>query len=326
MHNTLTIPTVMTALASLAAASSSPFNAGQPISIPKGDISLAGHLYQPTNASTTPPTIVVVHPGGGVKEQAAGLYAKKLSERGFIAITFDAAHQGESGGLPRLLENPASRVSDVSAVVDYAQQQDFVNATRLGVLGICAGGAYGAAATARDHRIRALATVSMVNIGDGARADWYGNSSSIDIEQLMEDAADNLVAQAAGAEPTYDNYVPPQPDESTPYDLVQASDYYLIPRAQHPNAPNRMLTTSFPLIASFDAYDLADQLLTQPTLLIAGADAGSLWHTDRLDQVLGGATQRLTIPGAGHMDLYDGVEEVALAIRELEQFYGEYLA
>ncbi|WPB06840.1 uncharacterized protein RHO25_011500 [Cercospora beticola] len=87
-----------------------------------------------------------------------------------------------------------------------------------------------------------------------------------------------------------------------------------------------MLTTSFPLIASFDAYHLADELLTQPTLLIAGAEAGSLWHTDRLDQVLGGATQRLTIPGAGHIDLYDDPEEVALAVRELEQFYGQYLA
>lgn len=89
------------------------------ISIKKGPIQLAGILYKPTTAASKSPALVIVHPGGGVKEQTAGLYAKKLSEKGFVTVAYDASHQGESGGEPHFLEDPSARVSDVYSVVDY---------------------------------------------------------------------------------------------------------------------------------------------------------------------------------------------------------------
>src|SRR5688572_25645772 len=47
----------------------------------KRDIKMAGNLYVPAGfkSSAKYPAIVVVHPGGGVKEQTAGLYAQKLA-------------------------------------------------------------------------------------------------------------------------------------------------------------------------------------------------------------------------------------------------------
>lgn len=50
-------------------------------------IEMAGNLYQPPNfdESRKYPVIVVVHPGGSVKEQAAGL----LAEQGFVTLAFD---------------------------------------------------------------------------------------------------------------------------------------------------------------------------------------------------------------------------------------------
>jgi fermentation-respiration switch protein FrsA (DUF1100 family) len=45
--------------------------------------------------------VIVLHPGDGVKEQAAGTYARKLAEPGFIVI--DRSYQGESTDEPRQL-------------------------------------------------------------------------------------------------------------------------------------------------------------------------------------------------------------------------------
>lgn len=61
------------------------------VSIKKGSIQLAGLLFKPENISGKTHTLIVVHPGGGIKEQTASLYAKKLSEQEFVAICYDAS-------------------------------------------------------------------------------------------------------------------------------------------------------------------------------------------------------------------------------------------
>lgn len=103
------------------------------ISIPKGQIKLAGiiHKSATASASSKSPALVIVHLGGGVKEQTAGLYAKRISEAGFTTVTYDASNQGESGGEPHFLEDPSQRVSDVWSVVDYLECLDFVDSDKI---------------------------------------------------------------------------------------------------------------------------------------------------------------------------------------------------
>lgn len=294
-----------------------------------GPVTMAGALYRPEgfDQGTRYPAIVTVHPGGGVKEQTAGIYAAKMAEQGFVALAFDASYQGESGGEPHFLEDPSARVEDVRAAVDHLQSLDFVDEERIGVLGVCAGGAYGTTATMTDHRIKALAMVSCLNIGTAWRQGWFGADPVSAAVPALDGIAQQRTAESArGADPSTAPYVPAQTDENTPYDMVQASEYYLTPRAQHPNAKNTYLATkSIPKIMAFDAFHLVEDLLTAPVLMVAGSDAGSLWHTTELHGRLRGEKKLVVVDGGTHMDFYDVPKYVDRAVAEATPFFGEHL-
>jgi fermentation-respiration switch protein FrsA (DUF1100 family) len=297
-----------------------------PISIAKGSMALAGLLFQPEYINGTLPGLVVVHPAGGVKEQVAGLYAERLSEHGFVTVAYDAAHQGDSGGLPHFLEDPNARVTDVSAVVDYLETLDYVDPDRIAVVGICAGGGYAVAAAKGDHRLKAVAIASAVNMGDSIREGWLGNEDASDKLAILEQITGPIQAESNSTKPEYLTYVPAVPDENTPYDLRDASDYYLTPRAQHPNAQNKMLLRSQQLILNFDAWTFAGQYLSQPTLIVYGDLAESRWHSERLYNILGGnssTVRRLVLPGGRHMDLYDRDSYVTPSVKAIARFMSQ---
>lgn len=131
------------------------------------DITVVADMYLPKNLNRSQEhaAIVIGHPFGGVKEQSSGLYAQQLAERGFVTLAFDLSYGGESGGTPRHLASPETYVDDFSAAVDFAGKQPFVDRNRIGAIGICGSGGFGVAAAAIDPRIRAVATVSMYDMG-----------------------------------------------------------------------------------------------------------------------------------------------------------------
>jgi uncharacterized protein len=106
--------------------------------------SMAGSLFVPPNMDKTKkyPALAVAHPFGGVKEQTAGIYARKMAEKGYVTLAFDASHQGESGGYPRDTENPAEKMEDIRCAIDYLTTLPIVDEDRIGLLGVCAGGSY----------------------------------------------------------------------------------------------------------------------------------------------------------------------------------------
>ncbi len=285
-------------------------------------ITMSGNVYFPQGFSEKSKyaAIVVVHPGGGVKEQTAGLYAQKLAEQGFVTLAFDASHQGASGGEPRFLDDPMKRVGDIYSAVDYLTSLPYVDANRIGAVGICAGSGATVKAASTERRIKAIGTVSAVDVGAATRKGWDGKGSESDQLATLEAVAKQRTAEAAGAAPVYVPYVPQVGDTSAPRDLQEAADYYLTPRGQHPNAPNKMLLTSVSNMVSFTGFDRVDTLLTQPLLVVAGSKAGSLWHSQELHAKAAGAKELVVIDGATHMDLYDG-EGAALAMNKLSPFF-----
>src|SRR5688572_31280090 len=163
----------------------------QAVTFKKDNLNLAGNVFLPAGFDKNKkyPAVVVVHPGGGVKEQTAGLYAQQLAENGFVALAFDASHQGASEGLPRFLDNPINRVGDIYSAVDYLVTLPYVDSNSIGGLGICAGSGATVKAAMTERRIKALATISGVDVGAASRKGWDGKASAADQIATLEAVA-----------------------------------------------------------------------------------------------------------------------------------------
>lgn len=289
---------------------------------------MIGNLYFPESMDHQQryPAVVCVNPAGGVKEQTAGLYAAKLAQLGFVTLAYDAAYQGESGGTPRYLEDPYQRVDDISAAIDFLEQQPFVAEDQIGVLGICAGGGYAVNASMQDRRIQAVATISAVNIGALFRHGWTGQQTVAEAMPLQQLARMARRSELAGEAITYVPFAPLTVEEAPHPDLAEAAVYYRTDRAHRENAPSQMTTQSLAKLATYDAFHLAEVFLTQPSLFIAGSTAGSLWYSEDIWQRAASINKTLkTISGAGHVDLYDQPGPVNETMVALAQFFTKYL-
>lgn len=276
--------------------------------------------------SKTYPAVVVSHPGGGVKEQTAGLYARKLAEYGFITIAYDASYQGASTGLPRQLENPYVRTEDVSAVIDYLTTLPYVDNNRIGAMGICAGAGYTANAAINDRRIKAVGMVSAVNIGQMFRNGWENNVKDADAIPYIQAGTDARTSDASGAEIATIPLAPLREEDAPNEELREAWEYYHTPRAEHPNAPGFATARSLTQIITYDAYNKAEAFFTQPLLVIAGSVAGSKWMSeDLINRAASTDKQLYVVVGANHMSLYDKLNFVDEAVAQLVPFFSTKL-
>lgn len=295
------------------------------------DIDMAGNLYLPENfdEKKTYPAVIVCHPGGGVKEQTAGMYAGKISEAGFVTLAFDASYQGESGGQPRGLENPYARVQDISAGIDYLDSLPYVDNKKIGALGICAGGGYTMCATQYDKRIKAAAMVSGADAGSLNRGGFGSQMNTQAVLDTLQAVAENREQEAETGELKIVPIIPETPelfDENTPAMVREAYDYYCTPRAQHPRANNRMVFDSNMMILSFDGFNHIDTLLTQPILAIAGSIADTKFESDYLiKHAASKDKEEFVIEGASHVDLYDKPQYVPQVVKKLREFYTKHL-
>jgi hypothetical protein len=292
------------------------------------NITMSGLINFPENFDSTKtyPAIVVSHPGGGVKEQTAGTYAKKLAEKGYIALAYDASYQGESGGEPRQLENPHVRTEDVSAAIDYLTTLDYVDNERIGAMGICAGAGYTANAAINDRRIKAVGTVSMVNIGQMFRNGWDNNVKDSEALPYLEAGSASRTSDASGNDTATMPMAPLKEEDAPNEELRQAWEYYHTDRAAYCTAPGFGTARSLTQLISYDAFFKAEAFLTQPLLTVVGSNAGSKWMSD--DLMARAATLDKTmhvIEGANHMDLYDGEAEITNAMSALETFFNRTL-
>lgn len=289
---------------------------------------IAADLYFPPNfdESRKYPAIISAHPIGSCKEQTAGnVYGKALADAGFVVIAFDRSTQGQSGGLPRYTEDPAMAVEDFSRVTDYLVTLPYVDADRIGALGICGGGGYAINATMIERRIKALASITGVNYGRLCREGFSG----FDPIGQMEAVAQQRTAEARGETLKVDLFVPPSMDVAvqagmTDIDVLGATDYYRN-RCVNDNAGTRGLFSRRAASAAWDAFHLAETLLTTPMLVVVGDKPGGFGaYRDGLEIYARAASkvkELVIVEGASHYELYDQPGPVGQALARLVPFF-----
>lgn len=278
-------------------------------------IKLVGDLYLPKDMKKGDklPAIAISGPFGAVKEQASGLYAQTLAERGFITLAFDPSYTGESSGTPRNIASPDINTEDFSAAVDFLSNNKNVNPDKIGILGICGFGGFALNAAQIDTRIKATVTSTMY---DMTRVSAKGYNDSIDEngrydlkvalnKQRTLDYKNGTYAKAAG--------LPDKLTGSEPQFVKDYYEYYKTKRGFHKNSINsngNWNQTSTLSLINLPILAYSNEIRT-PVLMIHGEKAHSRYFSeDAYKKLKGDNKELLIIEGANHVDLYDNLDKI----------------
>ncbi len=290
-------------------------------------ITLAADLYVPKNAEGKLAAIAVCGPFGAVKEQASGLYAQTLAERGFLTIAFDPSFTGESGGQPRYVASPDINTEDFCAAVDYLSTRNDVDKERIGILGICGWGGLAINAAAIDTRIKATVSSTMYDMSRVTENGYFDEADNADARNAMreqlnaqrtEDYRNGTYALAGGV-------VDPLPEDA-PQFVKDYHAYYKTQRGYHKRSLNSnggWNKTSSLSFLNMPLLSFAGEI-RNAVLLIHGEKAHSRYFSeDTFKKLKGDNKELMIIPGASHTDLYDNLDKIPFD--KIEQFYSENL-
>lgn len=288
-------------------------------------ITLAADLYEPKDVQGKLPAIAVCGPFGAVKEQASGLYAQIMAERGFLTIAFDPSFTGESGGSPRYVASPDINTEDFQAAVDFLSVQDNVNPEKIGIIGICGWGGLAINAASVDNRIKATVACTMYDMSRVTANGYFDaeNSEQARYEkrkalnaQRTEDYKNGNYALAGG--------VPDKLPEDAPFFVKDYFDYYKTKRGYHERSLNSNggwnVTSSLSFI-NMPIMQYASEI-RNAVLIIHGEKAHSCYFSkDTYKKLKGDNKELMIIPDAVHTDLYDRID--IIPFDKIEDFFNK---
>lgn len=295
-------------------------------------MTVVGNLFKPKslNERRRHPAVVVGHPMGAVKEQSANLYATKLAEQGFVTLSLDLSFWGESEGKPRQSVLPEVYSEDYSAAVDFLGTRDFVNRDRIGVLGICGSGSFVISAAKLDPRMRAIATVSMYDMG-AVNRDGLRNSQSVaQRKKVLEEAAEQRYIEFEGGTTPWAGGTPHEINASSSAIEREFYDFYRTPRGEFtpasssPDATTHRKLSAEVKFMNFYPFDDIESISPRPMLFISGDRAHSREFSKDAYRRAAEPKELFWVPGAGHVDLYDRTD--LIPVGKLTRFFTRHLA
>lgn len=295
-------------------------------------ITLAADMYRPKGVSGPLPAIAVCGPFGAVKEQASGLYAQEMAERGFLTIAFDPSFTGESGGTPRYMTSPDINTEDFSAAVDFLVTNPDVDPEKVGIIGICGWGGLAINAAAADPRIKATVASTMYDMSRFISNGYFDayDSAAARAAKLETLAAQRTEDYRTGTPALAGGVLDVLPEDAPKF-LRDYHDYYKTARGYHRRSLNsnggRNVTSAIPWI-NFSLMSRAGEI-ENAVMIVHGEKAHSIYFGSdaykKLTVTPGKENNKLlmVIPGASHTDLYDRKDIIPFdAIRK---FFNEYL-
>ena len=293
---------------------------------------VAGNLYTPKNPdrNTTYPAIVVSHPMGAVKEQSANFYATKMAERGFVAMSIDLPFWGESEGQPRNAVSPDFYAEAFSAAVDFLGTRPFVDRNRIGGIGVCGSGSFIISAAKIDPRLKAIATLSMYDMGAVNRNALNHSQTAEQRKQIIAAAAEQRWVEFTGGKTEYTSGTVDKLTADTDPIQREFYDFYRTPRGEYtPKGSSPELTTHPTLTSNakfmnFYPFNDIETISPRPLLFISGDQAHSREFSEDAYKRAAEPKELVWVKGAGHVDLYDRVD--LIPFDKLESFFNQHLA
>ncbi|MBU1170050.1 MAG: alpha/beta hydrolase [Proteobacteria bacterium] len=281
-------------------------------------MNVAGNLFIPNGLKQNikNPAIIVGHPMGAVKEQSANLYATKMAEQGFVTLSFDLSFWGESEGQPRNAVLPDVYAEDFSAAVDFLGTHPLVDRDRIGVIGICGSGSFVISAAKIDPRMKAIATVSMYNIG-AANRNALNHSQTVEQRKaIIAEAAEQRYVEFTGGKTKYTSGTVHVLTEGTHPIQREFYDFYRTPRGEYTPEWSSSDLTTHPTFTSnvkfinFYPFEDIETISPRPMLFITGDQAHSIEFSQDAYKRAAEPKELYIVPGAGHVDLYDRVNMI----------------
>ena len=292
---------------------------------------VAGNLFLPKTMKEREkyPAIIVGHPMGAVKEQSANLYATKMAERGFVTLSIDLSFWGGSEGEPRNAVLPEVYAEDFSAAVDFLGTRPFIDRNNIGVIGICGSGSFAISAAKIDPRLKAIATISMYNLGPARRNGLRHALTLEQRKQIMAEAAEQRYAEFLGGETKYTGGTVHEVTENSGPIEREFYEFYRTQRGEFTPEGATPTTTTHPTLSSnvkfmnFYPFEDIETISPRPMLFITGENAHSREFSEDAYRLAAEPKELYIVPGAGHVDLYDRVG--LIPFDKLESFFKEYL-
>ena len=288
-------------------------------------INIVADLYTPKDINTNQKykALVIGGPYGAVKEQAAGVYAQSMAERGFVTIAFDPSYNGESGGSPHYTASPEAFAEDFSAAVDFLGTLDYVDRNEIGAIGVCGSGSFVLSAAQIDTRIKAIATASMYDMGRVARQGLYDSVTAEDRKKMLDDISMQRWNEYEGGEKKYQIGTPETIDENSPDIVKEFYSYYRTERGFHPRATTTMSIISTVSLMNYYPLEQIDFISPRPILFIAGEKAHSRYFSEEAYEKAKEPKELIIIPNANHVDLYDRTD--LIPFDKLADFFNQNL-